>query len=262
MCTLLLLSRVVPELPLVVAANRDEFLARPSLPPRRLEGPSPVLAGLDAERGGSWMGATREGLFVGLTNQHAAAPADPSLRSRGEVVLSALRRRTLAEALAYLRALEGARYNPFNLALGDGRSLFAAYVRREGVELEELGPGVHVLANDRLGSPLFPKAPFARQRVEALLERPWSSLRGDLLRLLGSHALPEESELAAAASPSLLSPELGRQLQSLCVHTPSYGTRSATLCATSPEGLREYHFVEGSPCTHEARPVHELLSAP
>ena len=93
MCTLVALHAVHPAAPLVVAANRDEFHARASVPPAVLHEVPRVVAGRDAEKGGTWLGACSSGLFVGLTNQRewAAKPRD-ALRSRGEVTLAALRR--------------------------------------------------------------------------------------------------------------------------------------------------------------------------
>ena len=57
MCTLIVLHRCVPGRPLVVAANRDEFLARPAedMAVREREG-GQVLSPLDLEAGGTWVG--------------------------------------------------------------------------------------------------------------------------------------------------------------------------------------------------------------
>ena len=69
MCTLIALHRCVPGSPLVVAANRDEFLARPAEGPAlRMRENGPILAPLDVEAGGTWLGLNGRGVFVGLTN--------------------------------------------------------------------------------------------------------------------------------------------------------------------------------------------------
>ena len=103
MCTLILLDRVVPGFPVVVAANRDEFFARPAAPPALFpstEGKPAYLAPQDLEAGGTWMGVNASGLFVGLTNRPVAV-RDPSARSRGLLVLDALGAET-AEATRYV----------------------------------------------------------------------------------------------------------------------------------------------------------------
>ena len=75
MCTLILLDRVVPEFPVVVAANRDEFYARPAAPPARFvpgDGKLAFVAPQDLEAGGTWMGLNSNSVFVGLTNRPVA----------------------------------------------------------------------------------------------------------------------------------------------------------------------------------------------
>ena len=52
MCLILVASRVHPEFPLVVAANRDEFHARPTEPAGFWKDRPGVLAGRDLEAGG------------------------------------------------------------------------------------------------------------------------------------------------------------------------------------------------------------------
>jgi len=69
MCTLIVLHRCVPGRPLVVAANRDEFLDRPAAGPAlRMRDSGPILAPLDLEAGGTWLGLNGRGVFAGLTN--------------------------------------------------------------------------------------------------------------------------------------------------------------------------------------------------
>jgi uncharacterized protein with NRDE domain len=68
MCLVFIAWRVHPDYPLVVAANRDEFFARPTAPAAFWTEAPDVLAGRDLEAGGSWMGITRGGRFAALTN--------------------------------------------------------------------------------------------------------------------------------------------------------------------------------------------------
>jgi len=92
MCVLAVILGDTPKAPLVVAANRDESLDRRSLPPREIE--PGIVAGQDVERGGTWLGVSRRGVFVAVTNR--AAPArEPGSISRGLLALEALRCREL-----------------------------------------------------------------------------------------------------------------------------------------------------------------------
>ncbi|MEK7705269.1 MAG: NRDE family protein, partial [Myxococcota bacterium] len=59
MCLLAVLSRAHPDSPLVVAANRDEWLARPAAPFGVLDERPRVVGGRDLTAGGTWM-ATNE----------------------------------------------------------------------------------------------------------------------------------------------------------------------------------------------------------
>jgi uncharacterized protein with NRDE domain len=68
MCLIFLAWKVHPDYPLVVAANRDEFFARPLRRRSFWAGARQVLAGRDLEAGGTWMGITRSGRFAALTN--------------------------------------------------------------------------------------------------------------------------------------------------------------------------------------------------
>src|SRR6201999_151575 len=92
MCTVLILRHVHPELPLILAANRDELFERPTTGPQLLPGtPRFFVPRLDQARGGTWMGVTDTGFFVGLTNQRGSQNLGVAPRSRGEVVLQTLR---------------------------------------------------------------------------------------------------------------------------------------------------------------------------
>lgn len=246
MCTVLVASRMRPDLPLIVAANRDEFLGRPAQPPREVR--PGVFAGLDLEKGGTWLGATRAGLFVGLTNQHTERLMPPAARSRGEVVLGALEAGTVEGALAFLQRLDPADYNPFNLLVGDAQQLvFLASWQGPRLTPQPLGPGLHVLANDRLRSPLYPKTARAESLLAPLLALPWGELQPQLSRLLADHVLPPVSSEPPVCDEALR--PVASALQALCVHTEhGYGTRSASILAFGPSGLASYLFADGAPC--------------
>ena len=84
MCTLALYFQVFPHYPLVVAANRDEFLARPATPPVLLREPPPrAFGGRDLTAGGTWLGIAETGVVAGLLNRRSATPPDTACRSRG-----------------------------------------------------------------------------------------------------------------------------------------------------------------------------------
>ena len=68
MCLIVIGWRVHPDYPLVVAANRDEYYARPSLAITRWSDAPQVIGGIDLEAGGTWLGMTDSGRFAAVTN--------------------------------------------------------------------------------------------------------------------------------------------------------------------------------------------------
>lgn len=267
MCTIAVLRGMHPRHPLIVAANRDEFYARSAVAPAaigRTRRGDIIVAGRDETAGGTWMGATARGFFVGVTNQRTGLPAALGRRSRGEVVRAALEEASAEGVTALLARTDPARFNPFNLIFGDASGVHVAYARDNParIEVEALGPGLHVLANDRVGSPWFPKA----ERVRALLDLPTlAALDDDALlarcaRALSDHALPDAP--LDLPGESLFPPEVARRLQAICIHTPVYGTVSSTAMLLAEGAVTRYRYAHGSPCVTEMTERTAAFGAP
>ena len=153
MCTLIVLHRCVAGRPLVVAANRDEFLARPAEDfAIRTSAAGPILSPLDLEAGGTWVGLSQRGVFAGLTNlrpRPGSGVTDTStqqLRSRGDVVMMALESESAADAANQAARLEAGAYSPFQLMVADGRDAFLV-VYRDRPAVLELEAGPHIVGN-------------------------------------------------------------------------------------------------------------------
>jgi len=243
-CTIIAFHGAHPEAPLVIAANRDEFYARPTAAPHLLDADRKIYGGRDLQAGGTWLGVTPDGLFVGVTNQRTFALPDVTRHSRGELVLQALRCRSVGEIRALIASLDGRTYNPFNLLFGDGRELAVAYAREEReIGVETFAPGVVVLANDRVGAPDYPKT----RRAEELVN-PVPAL--DALHVaLSDHERPPLEAIAEPPAHSHFDRALLRELQALCIHTPLYGTRSSSIVAIEPGRTLRYLHADGPPCT-------------
>ena len=244
MCTLILLHRCVDGAPLVVAANRDEYLDRPAAPPALLEtdGPS-VVAPLDLRAGGTWLGVNAAGLFAALTNRPVRRP-DPSRRSRGLLVLDALAERGAAAAAAQMRRLAPGLYNPFNLVVADRDEAFAI-VYGDDVRIEPLRPGAHVVGNaDPLASDVPEKVARLRRRAQAAAGAPPAAVLGALAEICRGHD--------GGHAP----------LESTCIHTPSYGTRSSTLLRLGDDPETDtLRFADGPPCAAAYEDFSHLLGA-
>jgi len=68
MCLIVFAFRPGHALPLVVAANRDEYYARTTAALAQWPHAPQVFAGRDLQAGGTWLGITADGRFAALTN--------------------------------------------------------------------------------------------------------------------------------------------------------------------------------------------------
>ncbi|MCW8156222.1 hypothetical protein D7243_08475 [Stutzerimonas stutzeri] len=203
--------------PLVVAANRDEFHARPSLPLGQWKDAPWIIAGRDLQAGGTWMGITTRGRFAALTN--IRAPGQPiGLRSRGELPEQYLRGElSPAEYLAELAARRSD-YAGFNLLVGDAQSLW--HLNSHSGEATPLRAGVYGLSNAGLDTP-WPKLRKARAALADELDQPDTER---LLALLADPRPAAEHELPQTG----VSLEWERRLSSIFIASPEYGTRAST----------------------------------
>ena len=124
MCLILVAWQLHPEYPLVIAANRDEFFARPTAPAGFWMDAPQVLAGRDLDAGGTWMGVTRGGRFAALTNFRDPAQNRSGAPSRGKLVADFLTSDAPAQTYLADVAPHGNRCNGYNLLVGDGASLW------------------------------------------------------------------------------------------------------------------------------------------
>lgn len=259
MCTIAFIVGAHSEAPLVLAANRDELYERPTRPPERLA-PN-VAGGVDVLSGGTWLAVRADGRFAAVTNQRALVTPPPGLRSRG----LAVKELALADdPEAYVRDLDPTRYASMNLAWGDARGVSIAYLRLEGShEIIRLPPGIHVLCNDKLGAPGFPRC----ERLEAECRRAIGSPIGspierplaDTLRML-EVALGDDRRVPLDdVPPSDFPREIAHAMTATCIHTDHYGTRSSTLFAANDAGAIVYRHADGPPSSTPFADRMELL---
>lgn len=277
MCLLIALSGVVPGVPLLIAANRDEMYQRPADPITVLRPAQPrILGGRDELAGGTWLAVNEHGVVAGLTNQPTEA-RDPAKRSRGELPLAFAAYPDAKTAVTEVCArLDPADYNPCWMLVGDRHALFSVDVsggHRAGVE--ELPPGRYVLEN----APL--RQPSAKQRrvaglVAALDESGLDDSRldesgldevapGGAGRFAAGRTEAEriEAERIEAGLAAVLrdhQPATGPQpagpgglarpaeLSAACVHTERYGTRSAMIVSVGQAGEPRVSVAAGPPC--------------
>jgi uncharacterized protein with NRDE domain len=148
MCLIVLAWRAHPDFPLVVAANRDEFHARPAAPAEFWSDHPEILAGRDLEARGTWMGVARGVRFAAVTN-YRGAREPRAIESRGALVT-----RFLQESSSpgdFMKKIDGSQYSGFNLLADNGEELWWMS-NRDGAP-RKLEPGIYGLGNLLIESP-------------------------------------------------------------------------------------------------------------
>ena len=268
MCLVFVAWRAHPRYRLVVAANRDEYHARPTAPAAPWEaerepvGDEPgvrrepesftgadasaevprtcggsvsgcgILAGRDLLAGGTWLGVSPDGRFAALTNVSGSAPPATDAPSRGSLAVDFLRSPLDARSHARKVAREARRYSGFNLLLGDRGGLFCV-TNRGDERITELTPGCHGLGNDRLNAP-EPKVTGGLAEFERVLGTEFAA--DDLFALLS-----DDEPAADAVSGGVSLPSVGERARSArFIRSGVYGTRSSTVLRIDPAGVIDF----------------------
>lgn len=237
-CTLAIYFQTSAEYPVVVAANRDEFYNRPTIPPAQLADDPWVVAGQDAVAGGTWLGVSAHDLVVGVLNRRTSNAPDATRRSRGLLCIEALQEPSVAAAAARVGRDPGSLYNPFNLLLASPEAATVAGNVSGSTLLTPLQPGVHLLTNLELNDAECPRIAKSyalfddARRHLGTLDRLLATLRV----ILSDHSTP-------------LDPRCASPPNNLCVHTEHFGTRSSTVLvyAARTRHFRMWH-ANGPPC--------------
>jgi uncharacterized protein with NRDE domain len=246
-CTLTLAWQAFTDAPVVVAANRDEALDRPSEPPGRHHGSLGFVAPRDLDAGGTWVGVNDAGVFVGITNRWVDVE-EGGERSRGLLVRDALNTTSAEEAARLVeRSVREHQYDGFNLVLADEAA--AVLVEWDGrLRVRNLSPGVHVVVNVGADGEFFEP----ERRPEMGPEQ------GDNAARIQETLWPDPGEGHEAwldrATAVLADHEYG-----VCVHSDGpegrYGTRSSSLVTVFDDGRVDYQFAPGPPCETAYEPV-------
>lgn len=194
---LVVARRVHPRYPLIVVANRDEVLDRPTeqmhewvasadgLPGDAIygavtaadgtaggvtagDGVGGIVAGRDVTAGGTWLALAPGARFAAVTNVREVLPESPQPpRSRGELPVDALTGQVPVTGFAGHIVDQLDQYGPVNLLAGDLDEMWWASNRSTRGPFR-LGTGVHGLSNAALDTP-WPKVVGAAREVRSLL---------------------------------------------------------------------------------------------
>ncbi len=220
MCLVLFAYKVSKEYPLVLAANRDEFYARPTAPMHFWENSPDLLAGKDIQRGGTWFGVNRSGRFAALTNFRNPSGINPSAVSRGGIILDFLNTEISVPKFGEKLKRTAAKYNGYNLLYGDLNTLFC--FTNVANEIQRVVPGIHGLSNRFLDSS-WPKVVKGKKALGKCLDS--KPIHEKLLSLLTDREKPEDHLLPDTG----VGLEWERMLSPLFIESATYGTRSSTV---------------------------------
>ena len=231
MCLILVSYETHAPYRLVVAANRDEFHARPTRSAHWWDEAPDLLAGRDLESGGTWMGVTRSGRFAAVTNYSERLEPPEDVRSRGEIVTGFLGSDASTESFLNGLSSDESRYRGFSLLAFDGSGLGFVSNRAPGVLVLE--PGLYGLANALLDSN-WPKVERGRRGLSEILSRP-ARVEDHVSALL--ELLADEQHIASLDPPHSDGVEDSRQRFSpIFIRYPTYGTRASTVLLLARDG--------------------------
>jgi uncharacterized protein with NRDE domain len=209
-----------------VAANRDEFLDRPTTPLHFWENAPHILAGRDERAGGTWMGLSTAGRFAALTNYRDLRRPDVQGPSRGALVHHVLDQE--------LGELDTRQYAGFNLLHGTIDTL--RYHSNVTGANTLLGPGIHGLSNHLLNTP-WPKVQRAKAGLAQLIRSEELNVEA-FFNLLGDGTPAPDDALPDTGIGQVWE----RALSSIRIQTEGYGTRCSSVILMDAMG--KARFVE------------------
>lgn len=234
MCLVVVALDAHPRYPLVVAANRDEFHARPAAKASwgDVAPFAGILAGRDLEAGGTWLGVRRDGRWALVTNVREGGRFDANARSRGDLVPRLLNAEAPPGAALPGMATTGTDYNGFNLLAGDSGGVVFGSNRAPATRTLE--SGVHGLSNASLDTP-WPKVEWAAAAMRA-----WAAA-GRIGTDSLFAALAATSQAPDGALPDTgVSIEWERLLSSPFIVSERYGTRCSTVFTIDHHGCARF----------------------
>ncbi|MEJ2274122.1 MAG: NRDE family protein [Woeseiaceae bacterium] len=232
MCLVVLSLRQHDEYPLILAANRDEFHARPTQDARWWPDKPDIVGGRDLQAGGTWLAVHRNGRFATVTNYRDAQPPAPENRSRGELVTGFLE--SNLSPPEYLDTVDEDAYAGFNFIAGTLDDVVYLSNREEGNRV--LAPGTYGLSNALLDGP-WDKVERSKQKLRGLLDSKAVN-ETSLLRLMNDRARGPVDEVETGR----LDFDTAHAITAPFIVQPEYGTRCTSVLLGGRNG--SWYFIE------------------
>ena len=250
MCLIAFAIGVSRRWPLVIAANRDEFFDRPTLPLARWQTAAghSIISGRDLQAGGTWLGLSSTGRIAMLTNvRELPQTPDVSVRSRGDLVMRWLDGAFL-DADAMTAEIDPQAYAGFNLVVGDLATSSWSYLSNRifiaadtsfvtgrplhsGWSKATLGSGLYGLSNAALDTPWAKTLTLKKSLASALQAKSKGEMEAQLWEALANREKAADADLPDTGLPAALETALSSAFISEAASNgrKPYGTRCSTL---------------------------------
>ena len=222
MCLIVFQIDQHPRYKFILAANRDEEFARPTMAAHFWPEYPGLLAGKDLSANGTWLGITKQGKFAAITNDYTGTiPKLSTGVSRGELVLDYLTGNE--PALAYMQHIQAKRerYSGFNLIAGSIAQLY--HYNNSSNEITLIDAGIHGISNATLDTP-WPKVIQTKAALSSLDQHSIIDEEA-LFRIMADKTPAPDEQLPDLPLPI----EQKRAVSANFIETPHFGTRSTTL---------------------------------
>jgi uncharacterized protein with NRDE domain len=253
MCLIFVAIDAHPQYRIAIAANRDEFYDRPTVPASFWIDAPELLAGRDLRAGGTWLGITRTGRIAALTNYRDPKAIQPEAPSRGKIVANFLLSQEAPAQYMERLSRDAHKYNGFTFLAGQNEQFY--WYSNRGSEIRTLSSGIHGLSNHLLDTP-WPKVEKGKKGLGRILAQENISAE-DLFQLLQDRTVARDEHLPYTG----VGLEWERTLSPIFISSPTYGTRSSTVILLDHSGRTafiERSFERGSEAYSTAKHIFRL----
>lgn len=228
MSLLAVLYQLVPDAPILVAANREEKYDRVCPIPTIQPGKPRILASIDPQSGGTCLGVNQTGMFCGLTSRRKVnepvAPKSRSLLCR-EMLKAGSARKAVDLALD---ELHGDQYRGSNFIVADSESGWVIHAGND-INVVQLREGLSIVGHLDVNDHMDDRAAMAR-------------------RLLTLQMLDSPVKFLAVASKVFARQPISSGRPSMVVRQPDFGTVSSTLISLGKKPRDAiYQYANGAP---------------
>ncbi|NLA50517.1 MAG: NRDE family protein [Alcaligenaceae bacterium] len=262
---------------LFIAANRDEFHARPTAFASIWKDSPSITAGRDLTAGGTWLGLNRQGGVALITNIRDPHSMRSDAKSRGALVRNALLQQSqhngfepakLSQFIKEQGPLED--YNGFNLIFGDAKKLYYLNNYQQSPKLApyELQAGSYTLSNADLFT-VWPKTKelglsLDRVSLDAISSTDFANLESTTVQDFCDDIFKQLANNQQA--PDHLLPKTGisdgmeKLLSSPFIVSPEYGTRCSSIILCFKNGgsfMAERSFDSQGQAIHQTMFYHQ-----